>query len=119
MLYNIYYSQEYMSNDFPLYIQETKEFNTFEEATCYAFRRCLEKQLEISSVEDFIDNTKRNPYLKDQGANNELVQAIGRKRYCMETTADLRFYAVPIEDDKIIGYAFKEGILDTHLKKEI
>ena len=46
MLYNIYYSEEYMPNDFPLYIQETKEFNTFKEATCYAFQRCFEKQLD-------------------------------------------------------------------------
>ena len=111
MLYNIYYSEEYMPNDFPLYIQETKEFNTFKEATCYAFQRCLEKQLEISSIGGFIDNAKRNPYLKDQGVSDELVQAIGRKCYCMETTANLRFYAVPVEDDKIIGHAFKEGIL--------
>ena len=115
MLYNIYYSEEYMPNDFPLYIQETKEFNTFKEATCYAFQRCFEKQLDLEyrsgSVEDFIDNAKRDPYLKDQGASDELIQAIGRKRYCMETTADLRFYAVPVEDDKIIGHTFKEGIL--------
>ena len=64
-----------------------------------------------STVEDFINNAKRDPYLKDQGASDELIQAIGRKRYCMETTANLRFYAVPVEDDKIIGHAFKEGIL--------
>lgn len=112
MLYNIYYSQEYMSNDFPLYIQETKEFDTFKEATCYAFQRCLEKQLEISSIGGFIDNAKQDPYLKDQGASDELIQAIGRKRYCMETTADLRFYAVPVEDDKIIGHAFKKRIFE-------
>ena len=111
MLYNIYYSEEYMPNDFPLYIQETKEFNTFKEATSYAFQRCFEKQLEISSIGGFIDNAKQDPYLKGQGASDELVQAIGRKRYCMETTANLRFYAVPVEDDKIIGHAFKEGIL--------
>lgn len=43
MLYNIYYSEEYMPNDFPLYIQETKEFNTFKEATYYAFQRCFGK----------------------------------------------------------------------------
>lgn len=111
MLYNIYYSENYMSNDFPLYIQETKEFNNFKEATFYAFQRCLEKQLELDSVEDFINNTKRNPYLKDKKAGNDLLEAIGRKRYCMETTADLRFYAVPVEDDKIIGHTFEEGIL--------
>ena len=116
MLYNIYYSQEYMSNDFPLYIHETKEFNTFKEATCYAFQRCFERQLDLEyrsgTVGDFIDNAKRNPYLKDQGASDELIQAIGRKHYCMETTANLRFYAVPVEDDKIIGHAFKERIFE-------
>lgn len=111
MLYNIYYSENYMSNDFPLCIQETKEFNSFKEATLYAFQRCFEKQLTFDCVEDFIDNTKRNPYLQDKRADNDLLEAIGRKRYCMETTANLRFYAVPVEDDKIIEHAFEEEIL--------
>ena len=47
MLYNIYYSENYMSNDFPLYIQETKEFNNFKEATFYAFQRCLENSQSL------------------------------------------------------------------------
>lgn len=75
------------------------------------FNAVLKNSQSLIVLKIFINNTKRNPYLKDKKAGNDLLEAIGRKRYCMETTADLRFYAVPVEDDKIIGHTFEEGIL--------
>lgn len=115
MLYNIYYSNVFTPDpDFP-FIQETKDFESFREATLYAAKRCIAYQFEwefrSGYVEDYIDTAHHNPYLIDKGVDSKLMDAIGRKRYCMETTSGMRFYAVPAEDDEAIQEAIDNGVI--------
>lgn len=115
MLYNIYYSDVFTPKQ-KLFIQEKKEFDSFEEATFYAARRCVERQFEyerdfgeIKSL--FIDDAHKDEYLIKHKASAELMDAVGNKQYCMRTTEHMRFYAVPAEDDLLISEAFKDGTL--------
>ena len=47
----------------------------------------------------------------EKGIDSKLMDAIGRKQYCMNTTVDMWFYAVPVEDDNLIKEAFENGTL--------
>lgn len=115
MLYNIYYSDVFTPNQKPL-IQEKKECASFEEATLYAARRCVERQFqyekefgEVKSI--FIDDAHKDDYLIKHLASAELMDAVGNKKYCMKTTEHMRFYAVPVEDDNLIKEALDDGII--------
>lgn len=115
MLYNIYYSDVFAPEQ-KLFVQEKKECDNLEEATLYAARRCVERQFEyerdfgeIKSI--FVDGAYKDEYLIEHKASAELMDAIGNKQYCMASTEHMRFYAVPVEDDKLISEAFKDGSL--------
>lgn len=115
MLYNIYYYNVFSPDRETPCIQETKEFENVHEATLYAARRCIDSQFEwehqTGRIEDYIELAHRNPYLVEKGIDSKLMDAIGRKQYCMNTTADMWFWAVPVEDDNLIKEAFDNGII--------
>lgn len=115
MLYNIYYYNVFSPDRETPCIQETKEFENVHEATLYAARRCIDSQFEwehqTGRIEDYIELAHQNPYLVEKGIDSKLMDAIGRKQYCMNTTADMWFWAVPVEDDNLIKEAFNNGTL--------
>lgn len=115
MLYNIYYSNVFSPDRETPCIQETKDFENVREATLYAATRCIDSQFEwehqTGCIEDYIELAHRNPYLIEKGIDSKLMDAIGRKQYCMNTTADMWFWAVPVEDDNLIKEAFDNGTL--------
>lgn len=115
MLYNIYYSNIFTENFDSPFIQETKEFKNIQEATTYAAKRCIDYRFEWESryvyLEDYINTAHQNPYFIEKGIDSKLMDAIGRKQYCMDITSDMCFYAVPVEDDELISEAFKNGTL--------
>lgn len=115
MLYNIYYYNVFSPDRETPCIQETKEFENVHEATLYAAHRCIDSQFEwehqTGRIEDYIELAHRNPYLVEKGIDSKLMDAIGRKQYCMNTTADMWFWAVPVEDDNLIKEAFNNGTL--------
>lgn len=115
MLYNIYYTDVFTPKQ-KIFIQEKKEFDSFEEATLYAARRCVERQFEYERdfgevKSSFINDALKDDYLIKRMANSELREAIGNKQYCMRTTEHMRFYAVPTNDDLLISEAFNNGTL--------
>lgn len=116
MLYNIYYYNVFSPDrETPCIQEKSKDFENFREATLYAATRCIDSQFEwehrIGRVEDYIDLAHRNPYLIEKGIDSKLMDAIGRKQYCINTTVDMWFYAVPVEDDDLIKEAFENGTL--------